>query len=165
MLIAWCFAEIIRDVYYTSSLLGLTMSSHYFSHSTLESCRHQFIRTLTWLRYTAFYILYPVGAGSEYALILTSFPSFPASTPTSGGWTTGKKNAGVIEGLSGRTARWIAGWGWDTWAKAPLIIIWPASTYRFLAWNILVMMMVYGMLTAPVHRLVYPHVAHAYSEA
>ena len=165
MLIAWCLAEIIRDVYYTSSLLGLTTSSHYFSHSTLESCRHQFIRTLTWLRYTAFYILYPVGAGSEYALILASFPPFPASTPTSGGWTTGKKNAGLIEGLSGRTAKWIAGCGWDTWAKAPLIIIWPASAYRFLAWNIVVMMRVYGMLTAPVHRLVYPHVAHAYSEA
>lgn len=133
MLIAWCFAEIIRDVYYSSSLLGLTTPSHYFSHSTLESGRLRFIHALTWLRYTAFYILYPVGAGSEYALILASFPSFPAGTPTAGGWTTGKKNAGIVEGLSGRTVRWIAGWGWDTWSKAPLIIIWPASTHRFLA--------------------------------
>ena len=165
MLIAWSFAEIIRDVYYTSSLLGLTTSSHYFSHSTLESGRHRFIHALTWLRYSAFYILYPVGAMSEYALILASFPSFPASTPTTGGWTTGKKNVSVLEGLSGRTARWIAGWGWDIWAKAPLIIIWPASTYRFLAWNTLVVMRVCGMLTAPVHRLVHPHVSHAYSEA
>ena len=128
MLIAWCFAEIIRNVYYTSSLLGLTVPSHYFSYSTLELARHRFIHTITWLRYTAFYILYPVGAGSEYALILASFPSFPATTPTVGGWTKGEKSTGTVEGLSGRTARWIAGWGWDAWAKVPLIIIWPAST-------------------------------------
>ena len=96
MLIAWCFAEIIRDVYYTSSLLGLTAPSHYFSHSTLESGRHHFIHALTWLRYSAFYILYPVGAVSEYALVLASFPSFPASAPAAGGWTTGKKGVGVI---------------------------------------------------------------------
>ena len=128
MLIAWCFAEIIRNVYYTSSLLGLTVTSHYFSYSTLELARHHFIHAITWLRYTAFYILYPVGAGSEYALILASFPPFPTNTPTVGGWTKGKKSTGIVEGLSGRAARWIAGWGWDAWAKVPLIIIWPAST-------------------------------------
>jgi very-long-chain (3R)-3-hydroxyacyl-CoA dehydratase len=133
MLIAWCFSEIIRNVYYAFSLLGLTTPSRYFLHSTLESARLQFIHAITWLRYTAFYILYPVGAGSEYALILASFPSIPAGTPTAGRWTQWKESAGIIEGLSGRAARWILGWGWDTWAKAPLIIIWPASMCRFLA--------------------------------
>jgi len=79
MLVAWCFAEIIRNIYYISSLLGLTTPSHYFSHLTLESACHQFMHAVTWLQYTAFYVLCPVGAGSEYALIFTSFPSFPAS--------------------------------------------------------------------------------------
>ena len=126
MLIAWCFAEIIRNVYYASSLLGLTTTSRYFFYSTLESVRLQFVHAVTWIRYTAFYILYPVGAGSEYALILASFPSFPANMPIPGQWRAD------VEGLNGRAVRWIAGWGWDTWTKAPLLIIWPASTQRFL---------------------------------
>jgi len=133
MLIAWCFAEIIRNVYYISSLVGLITPSHYFSHSTLESARHQFTHAVTWLRYTAFYILYPVGAGSEYALIIASFPSFPSGIPTVGGWTKGK-STGIVEGLSGQTTRWIAGWGWATWAKVPLIIIWPASLYALMSY-------------------------------
>ena len=89
-------------------------------------------------------------------------PVLPCKRAGGGGMDNGEERR---RRYSGRTARWIAGWGWDTWAKAPLIIIWPTSTYRFLAWDILVMMRVYGMLTAPVHRLVHPHVAHAYSEA
>ncbi|BGP43411.1 hypothetical protein JCM10449v2_007446 [Rhodotorula kratochvilovae] len=54
MVTAWSFAEIIRYTHYATGLMGLKL------------------RALEWLRYTAFYILYPVGAGSEAVLIFQS---------------------------------------------------------------------------------------------
>ncbi|GAA5979399.1 hypothetical protein JCM11641_005023 [Rhodosporidiobolus odoratus] len=56
MVTAWSFAEIIRYVHYATGLMGLKL------------------KALEWLRYTAFYILYPVGAGSEAVLIAFSAP-------------------------------------------------------------------------------------------
>ncbi|GAA5905183.1 hypothetical protein JCM6882_000402 [Rhodosporidiobolus microsporus] len=56
MVTAWSLAEIIRYVHYATGLLGMK------------------VRALEWLRYTAFYILYPVGAGSEAVLIAFSAP-------------------------------------------------------------------------------------------
>ncbi|GAA5827569.1 hypothetical protein JCM11251_001738 [Rhodosporidiobolus azoricus] len=56
MVTAWCCAEIIRYIHYATGLLGLK------------------IKALEWLRYTAFYILYPVGAVSEAILIALSAP-------------------------------------------------------------------------------------------
>ncbi|GAA5847107.1 hypothetical protein JCM3766R1_000613 [Sporobolomyces carnicolor] len=54
MVTAWSFAEIIRYLHYVTSLLSIKVS------------------ILEWIRYTAFYILYPVGAGSEATLIYFS---------------------------------------------------------------------------------------------
>ncbi|GAA6021939.1 hypothetical protein JCM10207_002607 [Rhodosporidiobolus poonsookiae] len=56
MVTAWSLAEIIRYTHYATGLLGLKLGA------------------LEWLRYTAFYILYPVGAGSEAVLIAKSAP-------------------------------------------------------------------------------------------
>ncbi|GAA5895614.1 hypothetical protein JCM5296_003762 [Sporobolomyces johnsonii] len=56
MVAAWSFAEIIRYLHYASSLLNVK------------------VPVLEWIRYTAFYILYPVGAGSEATLIAFSAP-------------------------------------------------------------------------------------------
>ncbi|GAA5829708.1 hypothetical protein JCM5353_005204 [Sporobolomyces roseus] len=54
MVTAWSFAEIIRYLHYATNLMNVK------------------VPILEWIRYTAFYILYPVGAGSEAALIYFS---------------------------------------------------------------------------------------------
>lgn len=51
MVLAWSLSEIIRYGTYVSSLLNYP------------------IQSLLWLRYSAFYALYPLGAGSEWGLI------------------------------------------------------------------------------------------------
>ncbi|KAH9818686.1 protein-tyrosine phosphatase-like protein [Melampsora americana] len=51
MVLAWSLSEIIRYGTYASSLLNYP------------------IRPLLWLRYSAFYLLYPIGAGSEWGLM------------------------------------------------------------------------------------------------
>ncbi|GAA5941968.1 hypothetical protein JCM1841_001874 [Sporobolomyces salmonicolor] len=56
MVAAWSFAEIIRYLHYASALLNVK------------------VPVLEWIRYTAFYVLYPVGAGSEATLIAFSAP-------------------------------------------------------------------------------------------
>ncbi|KAK2459623.1 hypothetical protein APHAL10511_008378 [Amanita phalloides] len=57
MILAWSITEVIRYTFYTFSLLGSEPP-----------------RLLTYLRYTTFYVLYPLGAGSEAFLILASIP-------------------------------------------------------------------------------------------
>lgn len=56
MVIAWSLTEIIRYSFYATSLTG---------------CK---CNLLNWLRYTTFYVLYPLGAGSEATLIASTFP-------------------------------------------------------------------------------------------
>lgn len=51
MLIAWSVTEVIRYSFFTMTISGFQP------------------RPLTWLRYTTFYILYPIGISSECALI------------------------------------------------------------------------------------------------
>ncbi|KAM0786012.1 hypothetical protein ACM66B_006828 [Microbotryomycetes sp. NB124-2] len=56
MVLAWSVTEVIRYSHYVTSLLGLKAP------------------LLEWLRYSTFYVLYPVGALSEAALIFYSAP-------------------------------------------------------------------------------------------
>ncbi|TIB37996.1 hypothetical protein E3P86_01915 [Wallemia ichthyophaga] len=56
MIIAWSLTEIIRYSFYATSLVGRKSS------------------VLNWLRYTTFYVLYPLGAGSEATLIASTLP-------------------------------------------------------------------------------------------
>lgn len=56
MVLAWSSTEIIRYAFYAVSIL---------------QCEP---RWLLWLRYTTFYVLYPIGAGSEAALIYSTLP-------------------------------------------------------------------------------------------
>ncbi|KAK4048511.1 hypothetical protein OIV83_004679 [Microbotryomycetes sp. JL201] len=56
MVLAWSITEVIRYSHYVTSLLGIKAP------------------LLEWLRYSTFYVLYPVGALSEAALIFYSAP-------------------------------------------------------------------------------------------
>lgn len=56
MTIAWSITEIIRYAFYFFALLGSTP------------------QILIWMRYTFFYVLYPLGAGSEMVLLYKSLP-------------------------------------------------------------------------------------------
>ncbi|KAG0231344.1 hypothetical protein BGW41_002210 [Actinomortierella wolfii] len=60
MTIAWSVTEIIRYSYYALNLVGVQPSF------------------LVWCRYTFFYILYPLGAGSEAVEIWRALPFAPA---------------------------------------------------------------------------------------
>ncbi|KAL1917294.1 uncharacterized protein VTP21DRAFT_4950 [Calcarisporiella thermophila] len=63
MAIAWAITEVVRYAYYALGLIG---SQPGF---------------LVWCRYTFFYILYPLGAGSEAALIKFSLPFAKSISP------------------------------------------------------------------------------------
>jgi len=67
MVVAWSIAEIIRYTFYALGLFGFEPY------------------VIKWLRYTAFYINYPLGAGSEAFLIFSTLPSL--ATLSSGSWT------------------------------------------------------------------------------
>lgn len=68
MVFAWSFTEVIRYAFYAFSLIGFEPYP------------------LLWLRYTTFYILYPIGAGSE---AFVNFATLPKTLPFSGdgSWT------------------------------------------------------------------------------
>lgn len=52
MILAWSAADAIRYLYFATRLVG----------------GHQY-HNLTWLRYSAFYVLYPVGIASEIGVV------------------------------------------------------------------------------------------------
>ncbi|KAJ3153673.1 hypothetical protein HDU86_005172 [Geranomyces michiganensis] len=55
MIAAWCVAEIVRYLYYAEALRGEGVPAF-----------------LTWCRYSFFFVLYPIGAGSEWILLIQS---------------------------------------------------------------------------------------------
>ncbi|CAO1627635.1 unnamed protein product [Parajaminaea phylloscopi] len=68
MVLAWSITESIRYPFYANALMGSESDG------------------LLWARYTLFYVLYPLGAGSEAMLIFSTLPSHlpwnkPAWTP------------------------------------------------------------------------------------
>lgn len=70
MVFAWSLTEVIRYTFYAASLLGKEPYP------------------LLWLRYTTFFILYPVGAGSE---AFVNYATLPRSSPipSLGSWALG----------------------------------------------------------------------------
>ena len=65
MVIAWNVSEITRYAYYAHNVLGFS------------------IGILTWLRYTLFIILYPIGAGSEFLCMMKALPDIKTSQVSS----------------------------------------------------------------------------------
>lgn len=66
MVFAWSVTESVRYPFYANSLMGSESDG------------------LLWARYTLFYVLYPLGAGSEAMLIATTLPKY---WPWQGAWT------------------------------------------------------------------------------
>lgn len=58
MVLAWSITESVRYPFYANSLMGSESDG------------------LLWARYTLFYVLYPLGAGSEAMLIATTLPKY-----------------------------------------------------------------------------------------
>ena len=94
MIIAWSFSEIIRYSFYTFNLLGL-----------------QPPQWLVWIRYSAFYVLYPIGAGSEWFLTWISLPN---SSPVPGfrSWYQGA-------------------WGFMDYLRGIMVLVWAPGTRSF----------------------------------
>ncbi|KXN90902.1 putative very-long-chain (3R)-3-hydroxyacyl-[acyl-carrier protein] dehydratase [Leucoagaricus sp. SymC.cos] len=91
MVFAWSLVEVIRYSFYAFNLAGSNP------------------RILLWLRYTAFYVLYPLGASSEAFLI---YASLPTSSPIPG-WKS-----------------WLQGmWKPTDYIRAILFIIWWPGLY------------------------------------
>ena len=64
MVIAWGISEVVRYGFYALNLLF--KKAPYFS---------------LWIRYTFFYVLYPLGAGSEFMLIQLAIPLSKSNLP------------------------------------------------------------------------------------
>ncbi|KIJ68154.1 hypothetical protein HYDPIDRAFT_107817 [Hydnomerulius pinastri MD-312] len=86
MVLAWSLTEVPRYTYYALGLLGVEAPAW-----------------LTWLRYTTFYVLYPVGAGSEALVALSTIPE----------WQNGL----------------YVNWGIEDWVKAGMVLIWIPGLY------------------------------------
>ncbi|KZS98280.1 PTPLA-domain-containing protein [Sistotremastrum niveocremeum HHB9708] len=89
LLLAWSPTEIIRYSFYALSLVGIEPYP------------------LLWLRYTTFYVLYPLGAGSEAFL-----------------------NYSTLPGTSPITRRWIGkNWSLADYTRGALFLIWWPGLY------------------------------------
>jgi len=86
MVLAWSLTEVPRYSYYALGLLGIRPPAW-----------------LTWLRYSTFYLLYPLGAGSEALLALSTISE----------WQNGL----------------YTNWTLEDWIKATMVLIWIPGLY------------------------------------
>ncbi|KAJ7262241.1 PTPLA-domain-containing protein [Mycena haematopus] len=94
--LAWSITEVVRYSFYASSILGYEPP------------------VLLYLRYTMFYLLYPVGASSEAFLAYSTLP-FPSGIPT---------------------LKSFLGWSAPEYARAVLFLVWWPSLYQLYSYMI-----------------------------
>ncbi|GFZ50261.1 3-hydroxyacyl-CoA dehydratase [Saitozyma sp. JCM 24511] len=138
MLFAWSLTEVVRYSFYVTSLLGID------------------IPVLNYLRYTTFIPLYPLGAGSEALLSLSTLPPLSTLPILGDSFFALKPLASIIDSLPrsvrkallsstfGRALMWhmakagAAGkravkgggeWGWMEYVKLVLFCGWPPALY------------------------------------
>ncbi|KAF8210168.1 PTPLA-domain-containing protein [Mycena galopus ATCC 62051] len=102
--LAWSITEVVRYSFYASSLLGYESP------------------VLLYLRYTLFYVLYPVGAGSEAFLAYSTLP-FPSGIPT---------------------LKSFLGWSVPEYARAALFLVWWPSLYQLYTYMIVQRRRIFG---------------------
>ncbi|KAJ7647391.1 PTPLA-domain-containing protein [Roridomyces roridus] len=95
--LAWSITEVARYSFYACGLVGVEP------------------RALLWLRYTMFYILYPIGAGSEAFLSYATLP-IPSGIPTLNS---------------------LLGWSAPEYARGGLFLIWWPSLYQLYTYMIM----------------------------
>lgn len=79
MVFAWSFTEVVRYTHYATGLMDLKLSALEWLRSVLSSLPSQSAsHPLAPNRYTTFYPLYPLGAGSEATLIWATLPYAPS---------------------------------------------------------------------------------------
>ncbi|KAH6914156.1 protein tyrosine phosphatase [Coprinopsis sp. MPI-PUGE-AT-0042] len=101
MVFAWSVTEVIRYTFYALNLLGINSS------------------LLVWLRYTTFYVLYPLGASSEAFLTLATLPQ--TILPTY---------------LHSFPPKPIEKWSIDQYARGILFLIWWPGLYAMYSYMI-----------------------------
>ncbi|KAG8347383.1 putative Protein tyrosine phosphatase like protein PTPLA [Trypanosoma vivax] len=95
MIVAWCLAEIIRYAFYVGNLAGVKT------------------QLLTWLRYSAFTVLYPMGISGEIACFWNALPYIRVNKP----WTMELPNQ----------YNWCFSWYHTVWFL--LLFAYPAGSY------------------------------------
>ncbi|CCA76030.1 hypothetical protein PIIN_10030 [Serendipita indica DSM 11827] len=133
MLIAWSLSEMIRTTYYTASLFNVVPP-----RPTTNPYVAKAVDILTNIRYSAFYVLYPLGSGSEYMCMLKGFPSFPskaAALTSKEGWKAIiSRNPPAWRVLFERVKLWIYNWDAAAWTRVPFVFIWPAGLYILMSY-------------------------------
>lgn len=134
MPLAWSAAELLRSTYYLFSMLHIVPPRHDTPHALSI-----YANVITTLRYTAFYLLYPVGAGSECALILKGFPAYPPKQTVlrdMGEWVSVFcANFSPAWGVAlANVSLWVREWGFGAWLRVPLVFAWPASLFVLMSY-------------------------------
>jgi hypothetical protein len=105
MILAWSITESIRYAFYACSLLGFQP------------------KPLLWLRYNTFYILYPLGAGSEAFLMASVLPPLRTLPAALKSLIKHQQSAGLLSA--------VRGWGAYELFVGFLFVIWWPGTFIF----------------------------------
>lgn len=105
MVLAWSITEVLRYTFYFLTLLPSSITVSIPFTSLKFTINIQVPRILLYLRYTTFYILYPIGASSEAFVNLCTLPR-SSPIPSVGSWARG------------------AVWGPMDLGRAVLFIVW-----------------------------------------
>ncbi|PAV18521.1 tyrosine phosphatase [Pyrrhoderma noxium] len=110
MVLAWSITEVLRYTFYFLTLLPSSLTVSIPFTSLKFTINIQVPRILLYLRYTTFYILYPIGASSEAFVNLCTLPR-SSPIPSVGSWARG------------------AVWGPMDLGRAVLFIVWWPGLY------------------------------------
>jgi hypothetical protein len=138
MLFAWSVTETIRYTFYFFSVMGVN------------------IRPLTYLRYSTFLPLYPIGASSEAFLSFSTLPSFNSlpfwpeglsawnildKIPSNWRTTLLKSSLGravvwkIAKGGAGLKRGVVGTWGWMEYVRLALFVVWWPCKCIYVWWK------------------------------
>lgn len=114
MILAWSVTECIRYAFYALSLLGFAP------------------KPLHWLRYNTFYVLYPLGAGSEAFLMASVLPPLKTLPAALKALLTHHRETGIVSAFKRAVAGTGLGvtreWGaYELFCGYLFVIWWPGT--------------------------------------
>lgn len=129
MVISWSIAETLKYVYHATSIFLSLYSSQQSSQTQpangtpVEKKEAEIPYILKYLRYTAFYILYPTGASSE---AFVNYSTLPRGLP----WPFAKRTWwSSVDAIVNSSNKWMP---WDYVKGALFIIWWPGASSIFI---------------------------------